>query len=128
MVTLDNISLPLAISILSQLGLHPFADWRDRASMGKQIEAPWTEDQVRSLNEYQASGCMHPFTCHCRGSLVAQTDGWKCPSTCDWKQTWCWDWMADWSWKSMEDFQQRLKAQVPPELWRTLHGETASEE
>ena len=27
------------------------------------IEAPWSDEQVRSLNGFQRSGVMHPFTC-----------------------------------------------------------------
>jgi hypothetical protein len=45
------------------------------------IEAPWTEDQVESLNGFQTCGFVHPFT----GSqgpdgerfvLIATLDGW----------------------------------------------------
>lgn len=61
---------------------------------------PFTEDQVASLNAFQVSGYMHPFTCgnECRpGVLIAQTDGWHC-STCGYRQDWAHDFTADWSW------------------------------
>lgn len=67
------------------------------------FKAPWTEEQVASLNAYQASGRYHPFTCANRsepghqerhgdlGVLVATKDGWICPD-CDYTQDW-----AHWS-------------------------------
>lgn len=71
----------------------------------------FTADEVRSLNEYQASGAFHPFTCggdridemHLDGEglLVATEDGWHCPY-CEYRQqTWCHQFMKDWSWKKM---------------------------
>jgi hypothetical protein len=81
--------------------------------MTGKITAPFTDDQVKSLNAYQVSGVMHPFTCaHCRDQLgtyadgvfndrllVATNEGWTCP-TCDTTQDWTWEWMADWKWES----------------------------
>jgi hypothetical protein len=72
------------------------------------LVAPWNEDQVRSLNSYQACGWCHPFTCGEREPdgthhvLVATSKGWHCLSCFargkDYVQTWCHDFMADWSW------------------------------
>jgi hypothetical protein len=65
--------------------------------------APWTDDQVSSLNAFQDAGVFHPFTCGgCsnRDGLVAQNDGWHCPD-CDYSQTWAHYWTADWSWVSL---------------------------
>lgn len=47
------------------------------------IVAPWTDDQVSSLNAFQAEGRMHEFTCnwghYCLvRSLTATKDGWVC--------------------------------------------------
>lgn len=72
------------------------------------MQAPWDDDQVMSLNAYQACQWHHPFTCGQREPdgtahvLVAGREGWSCPR-CDagvkqYRQTWCHDWMADWSW------------------------------
>lgn len=80
---------------------------------GELVHAPFTPDQVKSLNHYQISGVMHPFTCgSCRDRLgvlndgvwddhllVATLDGWTCP-TCPYTQTWAWAWMADWTWEA----------------------------
>lgn len=75
--------------------------------------APWSTDEVASLNEYQLSGAFHPFTCGpCRDTLdvreddgswndrllVATTAGWVCP-TCDYTQDWAHTFMADGSWE-----------------------------
>ena len=70
-----------------------------------QITAPWTEDQVESLNQYQESGVMHPFTCgHGSHDLHATKEGWVC-TICEkegrtYTQNWCHTFMADWSWKN----------------------------
>lgn len=69
------------------------------------IIAPWTDDQVTSLNAFQADGRMHEFTCnwghHCLvRSLTATKDGWVCKG-CPYKQAWAYDWMCNWEWKGM---------------------------
>lgn len=64
---------------------------------------PWTADQVSSLNAFQESGIMHPFTCGgdpCRGVLVATPDGWTCPECRVYTQNWAHQFMADWSWRA----------------------------
>lgn len=64
--------------------------------------APFTPEQVRSLNEYQVSGAMHPFTCgehDCRARLVATEAGWECPRDCGYTQAWAHEVMANWAWK-----------------------------
>lgn len=65
------------------------------------IITPWTEDQVRNLNEWQAQGHMHPFTCGnvwCMGragykGLEATPDGWWC-RWCTYRQEWAYAFMA----------------------------------
>lgn len=62
----------------------------------------FTEDQVKSANEYQEQGYFHPFTCgnHCGATLVATTHGWICPTEgCGYTQGWAHSFMLDWSWK-----------------------------
>lgn len=67
--------------------------------------APWTEDQVASLNAYQEESESSPFVCMNGGHiLVAAEDGWFCEickgfCNINVTQNWCHDWMADWSWK-----------------------------
>lgn len=70
-----------------------------------QINAPWTDEQVSALNNFQRAGKMHPFTCANRGDgshrehngdlggLEATPEGWVCVS-CDYTQTWAHDLMA----------------------------------
>lgn len=69
-----------------------------------QLEAPWTDEQVKNLNVYQKSGKMHPFTGHLddgsKVDLIATKDGWvkiEGGSVC---QTWAYDWMANRDWSS----------------------------
>jgi len=78
--------------------------------------APFNEDQVASLNAYQVSGLMHPFTCggNCHAiRLIAALDGWRCASQrCDYRQDWAHEWMTDWSWQNLRrpDEQQPAEA------------------
>lgn len=64
--------------------------------------APWTEDQIASLNGYQSSGVMHPFTgVDQHGNkvdLIATEAGWIADSSRDVVQEWAHKFMADWSW------------------------------
>ena len=71
------------------------------------IKAPFTDEQVASLNEYQQLGLMHPFTCcshdGCKkdatvkhGILIASNEGWTCP---------CGKWKQDWAHKFMTDVE-----------------------
>lgn len=60
----------------------------------------FTPEQVTALNEYQAEGTTHPFTCaHGHGTLVATVRGWICPY-CDYTQDWAHDFMFNGEWKS----------------------------
>jgi hypothetical protein len=73
------------------------------------VYAPFTDDQVASLNAYQAGGRGHPYTCgtdSCRGVLIATRDGWHCPG-CAYGQSSAWAWMADWSWQRTSDGRLR---------------------
>lgn len=55
------------------------------------IEAPWTAEQVTKLNEWQACGWVHEFTCptaHPEGrALLATPSGWVC-LRCGYRQYW----------------------------------------
>lgn len=64
-------------------------------------EAPFTEEEVESLNGYQESGYGHPFTCGNNSDhiLVATREGWVCPE-CDYTQRWAHKFMTDNSWKT----------------------------
>lgn len=72
----------------------------------------FTPEEVLVLNEYQASGMMHPFTCgkdnrnkvthpDGEGILVATVRGWICPF-CDYTQNWAHDFMKHGLWKKIE--------------------------
>ena len=77
---------------------------------------PWTDEEVKNLNEFQMSGGMHPFTCgsgnrsdathskrkdmlqhHDWGILLATKSGWVCPA-CHYTQDWAHEGMVDGSW------------------------------
>jgi len=81
--------------------------------MSDKIEAPFTPVQVASLNAFQKSKWVHPFTCgndHAALGLstryedtilVADRYGWHCP-VCSYLQSWAHADMGNWSWKIME--------------------------
>jgi hypothetical protein len=68
----------------------------------ERVEAPWTDDQVASLNAYQEAGFVHPFT-YGDGAdqvdLIATTSGWVAKEGGPVVQTWAHMFMADWSWR-----------------------------
>lgn len=72
--------------------------------MSEKVFAPFTDEQVTNLNEFQRSGFFHQFTCPrdhpywSRGHvlLVAYPSGWVCEiGICDYTQDWAHSWMAD---------------------------------
>ena len=65
---------------------------------GTKISAPWSEDQVNSLNTYQGAGVMHPFIGPSGEVLIATPDGWVTQKDGPVVQDWAWNWMADWQW------------------------------
>lgn len=82
--------------------------------------APWTDEQVKNLNEFQTEGYMHPFTCggkkdgkDCRSVLVATKDGWICPDGCGYTQNWAHSFMLDGSYmkSQKETFKNLYKAE-----------------
>jgi len=68
----------------------------------EKITAPWSVEQVASLNNYQNIGWMHPFTCpnHADDAhnehpyLRATPEGWQCDA-CPYTQDWAWQFMAE---------------------------------
>ena len=77
------------------------------------VPAPWTLEQVASINGYQQSGAFHEFTCpfsddHAAGRvLVAVENALGCPS-CAYVQFWVWNWMADWEWRQYESWLRAM--------------------
>jgi len=82
------------------------------------IKAPFTKEQVKKLNEYQMSGCFHPFTCcghdgcvrdedNNYGLLIATEDGWVCPCG-KWKQDWAHKFMSKGPPKEFIDFKSGI--------------------
>lgn len=95
--------------------------------MDETVHAPFSADQVDSLNLYQQEGYFHPFTCgSCRdqmgtrdpdGSfndrvLIATPTGWVCP-VCGYTQPWAWGWMADWRWKDLQAAFEAMRGHTP---------------
>lgn len=83
--------------------------------MSDTITAPFTVEQVDSLNHYQGLDCFYPFTCandHPEDvSLVATTNGWVCPDPdCSYWQDWAYAWMAR-DWSTCPEDPRRLRGQ-----------------
>lgn len=57
--------------------------------MLNKIEAPWTVEQVKMLNDYQYSGKFHEYTCvdSWHRPLLATIRGWECLD-CSYTQNW----------------------------------------
>jgi hypothetical protein len=56
------------------------------------VKAPWTDEQIKALEEYQTDGRFHPYTCGSNHKglriLTPTKDGWVC-KYCEYKQDWC---------------------------------------
>jgi|HubBroStandDraft_2_1064218.scaffolds.fasta_scaffold215076_3 hypothetical protein len=65
------------------------------------MEAPWTPEQVLSLNRFQASGVYHPFTSAAGKELLATAAGWVEVEGGPVVQTWAHEFMLDGSWQAM---------------------------
>lgn len=97
--------------------------------MSNILHAPWTPEQVTTLNRYQRDERFHPFTCgsgnrtdefhavkvreldlHDAGQLHATVNGWVCPA-CDYTQPWALMVMLD-----MVELRDRLDAQLRAEV------------
>jgi len=66
------------------------------------VHAPWSDEQVESLNGYQKAGYVHPFTYgdgDAQVDLIATKDGWVAVEGGPVVQTWAHDFMTDGSWK-----------------------------
>ena len=79
-----------------------------------QINAPFTPEQVESLNGFQQSGYWHPFTCggkvdgkDCRSILRATENGWVCDH-CSYTQDWAHDFMANDKWREAAEWHKKL--------------------
>lgn len=65
------------------------------------LEAPWSEDQVKSINDYQSSGSKHPALCpNDLGVLQATLTGLYCPECSYFTET-VPEFMADESWREL---------------------------
>lgn len=70
---------------------------------GGKLVAPWSEEQVDAINDWQECDYVHPFTCPCdhpetedQSSLVATEAGLYCPEpSCEYEQSWVHAYMAD---------------------------------
>ena len=55
----------------------------------KIVKAPWTEEQIKLLDERQTREDMHPYTCECGHNLEPFKSGWYCENQCGYHQDWC---------------------------------------
>jgi hypothetical protein len=77
------------------------------------IEAPWTDDQVASLNAYQTAGYVHPYTYGDgdeKVDLIATQDGWVAKLGGPVVQNWALEDMCNWKWRWPEFEQLRAQA------------------
>lgn len=71
--------------------------------------APWTDDEVASLNEFQQCDRWHPFTGTRKPNgdetlLIATKDGWIEEPGGPVVQTWAHGFMVNWDWRKASKF------------------------
>ena len=66
------------------------------------VLAPFTTNQMISINDYQLRGPFHSYTCknNSRHLLMAYANGLSC-DFCSYSQDWVWDWTANGHWRKM---------------------------
>ena len=69
--------------------------------MADDLKAPWTAEQVESLNEYQEALVFHPFTSEAGELLIATEAGWVERVGGPVVQDWAHPWMVDGSWREV---------------------------
>lgn len=88
--------------------------------------APWTDEEVRSLSEYQACEYFHSFT-HCdHQTLIATKDGWVCPKCSNSDQKWCHIWMANGDWRESARESEKFLSNL--RVRKLLAGQNNTEE
>lgn len=65
------------------------------------VNAPWTDEQVETLQKWQEDDTKHPYTCVCGESLTPYNSG-LCCEYCGHTQDWCWNFSVE------DDLQKRL--------------------
>jgi hypothetical protein len=75
------------------------------------VQAPFSEDQLASVNAYQACGVLPPFRCisdscprrgRARSVLHCEPEGLYCTAPgCGYQQDWAPEFMANWVWKQL---------------------------
>jgi hypothetical protein len=95
--------------------------------------APFADEQVASLNAYQKSEYVHPYTCgaetcHYRDvigddlPMAADRGGLHCINGfgCKYTQTWAHTWTADWSWRRRERREEGRRRRLARRSLRVL--------
>jgi DNA-directed RNA polymerase subunit RPC12/RpoP len=62
--------------------------------------APWSDQEVSSVNAYQLSDFFLPFVCNYEHHLMATKDGLVCPECIGFKIPWAYSWMLDGTWQT----------------------------
>ncbi|HEY9685015.1 MAG TPA: hypothetical protein V6C89_04180 [Drouetiella sp.] len=61
--------------------------------------APWSEQSVANIKEYQSSNLFLPFVCDSGHVLIPEQSGLVCKSCHHFQLTWTYPWVLDGSWK-----------------------------
>jgi len=97
------------------------------------MHAPFSPAQMESLNAFQESEYVHPYTCHSPGCpaaewagdddwlpMAADADGLHCIDGCRRVQTWAHAWTADWSWREMENAERQRREREAARSYRQV--------
>ena len=63
--------------------------------------APWTDNEVATINEYQKSSYFLPFICPEMHTLIAGQDGLFCPHCTSFSLNWTYPWVLNSFWKQL---------------------------
>ena len=83
-------------------------DDKETAEELTQVEAPWTDEQVKSINAFQTHQRNYPMMGEKNCILIATPNGFVQEANGPVVQDWAFEYMSDWSWKGYADTMESL--------------------
>jgi DNA-directed RNA polymerase subunit RPC12/RpoP len=95
---LPHMNVFLCMTCIQQGGCKVFAE----DEIINKTPAPWTEEQILSLNAYQKSEHFIQFVCGQGHKLIADGNGLRCKTCSSFILRWAYPWTLDESWRALE--------------------------
>lgn len=86
---IENLAAIKALKKMKKLVLETIEEYDKKMEneLMKTVYSPWSEEEVKNLNERQKIKTLHPYTCPNGHNLIARITGWYCDD-CQYHQNW----------------------------------------